>query len=70
MFRIFFLAIMKFFNETAVVLYQSAMTVSGAAMSFLINAVSVSDKCGHNIAGINGPKLSFTESLVAFTEQR
>ena len=46
------------------------MTVSGAAMSFLINAVSVSDKCGHNIAGINGPKLSFTESLEAFTEQR
>ena len=33
---------------------------------FLINAVF----CGHNIAGINGSKVSFTESLVLFTDQQ
>jgi hypothetical protein len=33
---------------------------------FLMNAVF----CGHNIVGINGSKVSFTESLVAFTDQR
>ena len=44
-------------------LYQSAMTVSGTRWHllssdvFLINAVF----CRHNIVGINGPKLSFTE---------
>ena len=53
-------------------LYQSAMTVSGTRWHllssdvFLINAVF----CGHNIAGINGSKMSFTESLVAVTDQR
>ena len=50
-------------------LYQSAKTVSGTQRErwhllssdvFLINAVF----CRDNIAGINGSKLSFTESLV------
>ena len=53
-------------------LYQSIMTVSGTQWHllssdvFLINAIF----CVHNIASINGPKLSFTESLVEFTDQR
>ena len=62
----------NFFMNPLLYLYQSAMTVSGTRWHllssdvFLINAVF----CGHNIAGINGSKLSSTESLVAFTDQR
>ena len=61
--------ISNFFMNPLLYLYQSAMTVSGTRPRwhllisdvFLINAVF----CGHNIAGINGSKLSFTESMVA-----
>ena len=56
----------NFFMNPLLYLYQSAMTVSGTRWQllssdvFLIKAVF----CGHNIAGINGSHLSFTESLV------
>ena len=62
----------NFFMNPLLQLYQSAMTVSGTRWHllssdvFLINAVF----CGYNIAGMNGSKLSFTESLVEFTDQR
>ena len=61
----------NFFMNPLLYLYQSAITVSGTRWHllssdvFLINAVF----CGHNIAGKNGSKSSFTESLMAFTDQ-
>ena len=64
----FFLSIMN----PLVVLYQPAMIVSDtwwhllSSECFSITAVF----CWHNITGINGPKWSFTESLVAFTIPR
>ena len=61
----------NFFMNPLLYLYHPLwqFLVRGTLLSsdvFLINAVF----CGHNIAGINGSKLSFTESLVAFTDQR
>jgi len=48
------------------------MTVSGTRWHLLSSDVSLINAvfCGHNIADIHSSKLSFTESLVAFTDQR
>ena len=61
------------FIKPRVVLYWPAMTVSDtrwhlmSSYVFLINAVF----CWHNIAGINGPKVSFTDrAAVVITDLR